>query len=183
MDKKQKRIEQMRKWRENNREVDLQRKREYYQKNKEHLDKVKKQYYKDNKEKVLIADKACKLLRKDELREYRRLRNQDRYKNDINFRIRKKLKARLYLAMKNNYISGIAVKNLSCTIGEFKIYLESKFQSGMNWENYGRGGWEIDHILPLSGFDLTKEDQIKIACHYTNLQPLWAGDNLKKSNK
>jgi hypothetical protein len=42
---------------------------------------------------------------------------------------------------------------------------------------------EINHILPLSGFDLTKEDQVKMACHYTNLQPLWAGDNLKKSNK
>lgn len=150
--------------------------------NKEHLDKVKKQYYIDNKENILMVDKAHKAANKDKYREYRRIKNQDRYANDINFKIRKKLKARLYAAMKNNYMSGVAVDNLGCSIQEFKNYLEGKFQPGMTWKNYGRGGWEIDHILPLSKFDLTKEDEIKVVCNYKNLQPLWAGDNLKKSN-
>ena len=51
----------------------------------------------------------------------------------------------------------------------------------MSWDNYGE--WHIDHIMPLSTFDLTNPDQLKEACKYTNLQPLWAEDNLHKSSK
>ena len=61
----------------------------------------------------------------------------------------------------------------------FKSYIESKFQEGMNWDNYGQ--WHVDHIKPLSL--ATTEQQIIELNHYTNLQPLWAVDNIKKSNK
>lgn len=66
--------------------------------------------------------------------------------------------------------------------------MESKFHnhpvSGecMTWNNWALHGWHIDHILPLSKFDLSDPEQVKIACNYTNLQPLWAEDNLRKSN-
>ena len=71
-------------------------------------------------------------------------------------------------------------KDLGCTIKELKIYLESKFQPGMTWENHGRFGWHIDHEVPLSSFDLTDREQFLKACHYTNLQPLWWNENLSK---
>jgi len=61
--------------------------------------------------------------------------------------------------------------------------LESKFQPDMNWDNWASDGWHIDHIKPLASFDLTDREQLLIACHYTNLQPLWAKDNIAKSDK
>lgn len=72
---------------------------------------------------------------------------------------------------------------IGCTKEELLKYLESKFSEGMSWENYGRKGWHIDHIIPCSFFDLTDTEQQKKCFHYTNLQPLWWDDNLRKSNK
>lgn len=64
-----------------------------------------------------------------------------------------------------------------------EYYIESKFEEGMNWNNWSHKGWHIDHIKPLSSFDLSKREEFLKACNYTNLQPLWAVDNFKKSNK
>lgn len=102
---------------------------------------------------------------------------------DDDFKLLRNLRARLNKAIKGNYKSGSAIKNLGCSISELKIYLESKFLSGMTWDNYGRDGWHIDHIVPLSSFNLQDTNELKKACHYTNLQPLWRIDNLVKSNK
>ena len=60
-------------------------------------------------------------------------------------------------------------------------YLQAKFTEGMTWENHG--DWHIDHIQPCCSFDLTDEEEQKKCFHYTNLQPLWAIDNLKKGGK
>lgn len=72
---------------------------------------------------------------------------------------------------------------LGCSVDECRKYLESKFLPGMTWENYGKSGWHIDHIIPCNLFDLTKpEEQLK-CFHYTNLQPLWETDNASKQDK
>jgi len=106
-----------------------------------------------------------------------------RLETDILFRLSCSLRSRLVHAIKNNQKSGSAVRDLGCSIEELKSYLESKFQPGMTWENYGLYGWHIDHIQPLSKFDLGNPEQFKVACHYTNLQPLWAEENLKKGSR
>ena len=90
---------------------------------------------------------------------------------------------RLNTALNGNYKSGSAVKNLGCTIEQLKQHLESKFQPEMSWDNWTTDGWHIDHIKPLASFDLTDKNQLLEACHYTNLQPMWAKDNLSKSDK
>ena len=71
---------------------------------------------------------------------------------------------------------------LGCSIDELKGYLESKFENGMSWENYGKGGWHIDPIKPCASFDLRSELNQKKCFHYTNLQPLWWEDNLSKGS-
>ena len=66
---------------------------------------------------------------------------------------------------------------------EFKSHIESKFKDGMSWDNYGRNGWHVDHIKPISKFDLNDLNQCKECWSLNNLQPLWWHENLSKSNK
>lgn len=82
------------------------------------------------------------------------------------------------MAFRTKAKTGSAVRELGCSIEELILWLESQFQPEMSWKNYGL--WHIDHRKPLSSFDLTKMDQVKVACHWSNLQPLWALDNLSK---
>jgi hypothetical protein len=79
--------------------------------------------------------------------------------------------------------SGSAVRDLGCSFEKLKRHLESQFQPGMTWKNYGLHGWHIDHIKPLVLFDLTNRKQFLEACNYKNLQPLWAKENLSKKGK
>jgi hypothetical protein len=90
-------------------------------------------------------------------------------------------RSRLFQIVKTKSLKSESLTGLSWE--QLVQYLESKFQPGMTWENYGRKGWHIDHIRPLSSFDLLNPEQLKQACHYTNLQPLWWFDNLIKSDK
>lgn len=100
---------------------------------------------------------------------------------DPTFRIKKNLRNRLNQAFKNNQKTGSAIDELGCSIDKLKEHLESQFADGMTFDNYGE--WHIDHIKPLDSFDLTNKEEMKKACNYTNLQPLWAEDNFKKGVK
>lgn len=148
-------------------------------------------------DKYKIKEKAWKLANKDRERENNRtwVRNNlehrraykralyKKQKQDINFVIKKNLRSRFSFGLKNNEKQNSVLKYLGCSIEEVKIYLQSKFQEGMTWDNYGIKGWHIDHIVPLERFDHTDESQIYEAWHYTNLQPLWWQDNLRKGIK
>lgn len=93
-------------------------------------------------------------------------------------RLSRILRNRLNLAVTNGTKAGSAVSDLGCTIAELRRHIEAKFAPGMTWENYG--DWHIDHLVPLALFDLANRGQLLKACHYTNLQPLWASENQRK---
>ena len=124
-------------------------------------------YYKRNKKQILLLQKEYK----------------NKKRKDVNFKLIANLRNRLSSVFRKNLKFGSAVKDLGCSTEFLKAYIEFKFQSGMSWNNYGISGWHIDHIIPLSKFDLTDREQFLQAVHYTNLQPLWAKDNIRKSNK
>lgn len=109
----------------------------------------------------------------------------DRKKTHLPTKIREKLKGRLkdFLKSKNKRKDKSIIDFLGCSIPDFIIYLENLFQEGMSWDNYGFKGWHIDHIKPISAFDPLNEDDLNKMSHYTNLQPLWAKDNLIKGDK
>lgn len=102
---------------------------------------------------------------------------------DPNFKIRRRLSTRIYIAVKLQRAdkTGSARDLLGCSPQELRVYLEGKFKPGMTWKNYGQ--WHVDHIKPCAKFDLTDPDQQRACFHFTNLQPLWARENLIKSAK
>ena len=104
-----------------------------------------------------------------------------RRNTDLLYKLRIGVRTRIKIALKNNSKRGRTIELIGIDIVGLKNYLETKFTDGMTWENYGLYGWHIDHIIPLSS--AKNEDEFTKLCHYTNLQPLWTEDNLKKSNK
>jgi hypothetical protein len=105
----------------------------------------------------------------------------DRLKTDPLFRLSRGLRTRLGAALHDDKKGGSAIRDLGCTIAELKIWLESQFAPEMTWENRGPV-WHVDHKIPLAAFDLTDPVELKQACHYTNLQPLFARDNHRKGS-
>ena len=106
---------------------------------------------------------------------------QNRKKIDIVFKVSCVSRTRLieFLKIKNITKKNKTFNYIGCTPQFLKEYLETKFVSGMSWDNHGE--WHIDHIIPLSS--AKNENDVYMLCHYTNLQPLWAEENLRKSNK
>lgn len=119
-------------------------------------------------------------------RERKRLYKNKRLKEDQAFRVKANLRIRLakMASRQENPQRGSHVKLLGCTTDFFLKYIEGLWTEGMSWENYGNTeeSWSLDHIKPLSSFDLLDEEQLKECCHYTNLQPLWHMDNVRKGN-
>lgn len=133
-------------------------------KNKTKDKEAKKAYYEKNKKQI-----------KNWIREY----NKTRRHNDINFRILVNLRRRLNNAINRHSKSKSTLELLGVGIPGLRLHLESQFQSGMSWDNYGK--WHIDHIKPCSSFDLSSKEEQQACFNYKNLQPLWAKDNLQKS--
>lgn len=141
----------------------------YRDKNKERIKEYNKKWYQENKH-IRKAYRAKK------------------YAEDPNFRVEANLRRCILSAIKNGYKSDSTLKLLGAPFTFVKEYIESQFESWMNWGNHGeynenRLTWHIDHIIPCASFDLTKpEEQVK-CFHYSNLRPLLAKENLIKSDK
>ena len=116
-------------------------------------------------------------------RKYEREYRSNRRKEDMFFKIKGNMSGRLSDLINKRNLSVNTLELIGCDRETFISYIEKQFTEGMTWENYGLKGWHVDHIVPLSSFDLTIESEVKKACHYTNLQPLWWKDNLEKGNK
>lgn len=110
-------------------------------------------------------------------------RYKERYETDPQFRMAVVLRKRIVMALKARGLSKSKSLRelLACTISDLKAHLESQFKPGMSWSNHG--AWHIDHIMPCAAFNLTLLAEQKACFHYSNLQPLWAEENLRKSAK
>ena len=169
----QKTLGQQKKWRDKNPEWVYNRQKKWRDENRELANEMKRNWLSKNPEK-----------RKEYRENYKprkREQRKERRNNDPIFNLTNRMRGRLrkYLTILNITKKNKTFEIVGCSPQFLKEHLEKQFVDGMTWEN--RSEWHIDHIIPLSSAK-TEEELYKL-CHYTNLQPLWAEENLKKSNK
>ena len=140
----------------------------------------KKAWTQNNLEKCREASKRWRHLNKEKCYESNKKSKRRQYHNNLTVRIKMSLRTRLYQALKGMTKHESATKLLGCAIEEFKHYIQQMFTEGMSWENHGE--WHLDHIKPCASFNLLDENERKICFHYTNFQPLWAMENILKSD-
>ena len=186
-------LKKAKKWKEKNKEKWLLYAKKFREENKEKYKQLYKNWYKKNKEKKLKKTQEWREKNKEKYKQlsknwyeknkkHIREKNKERYKTDPNFKMRSNISRRILLALKGKSKSANTMNLLGVSNIEFIWnHLEKQFKPGMSWEK--RHLIHIDHILPCSSFDLTKPEEQAKCFHYTNLQPLWASENLSKGNR
>lgn len=161
----------------------IKEKRDQYRKiNREKINAQKRQHYNLNAERIIEQNSKYK---KNNRSKYNDSKN-NRKKNDPLYKLRITISERIRQALKYHLAGRYKKKDstielLGCSIAELKIHLQNQFKKGMTWQNHGE--WHIDHIIPCAAFDLSKKEDCLKCFNYKNLQPLWAHENLSKSDK
>jgi hypothetical protein len=171
-----------------NKEKHSMKRKENYEKNKEYIKEKSRDYYNENKDKINDKRKNDKrsleyyYKNKEDVNSKAYQRMKEKRKNDPLFKLTHNIRTLIRLSLVNQFTtkSKKTIEILGCTFEEFKLHLESQFDDKMNWQNQGTY-WHMDHIIPISSAE-TEEDVYRLN-HYTNFQPLYWEDNLKKSNK
>lgn len=164
------RAEYNKQWCQENKEQLKEKQKKWCQENKEQRKEYQKQYQKQ-------YEQENKYKRNEYKKEYQK----ERRKTDVLFKLKHNLRSRTYQAFKNKGYSK-NTKTQEVLGVEWKVvktHIERQFKKGMSWSNYGE--WHIDHIIPLASAN-TEEELINL-CRYTNLQPLWAEENISKGCK
>lgn len=163
---KQQRAKELRaEYRKNNLEREREMNRQYNAENKEYLYEKKKEYIAAN------PDRVRRWWRND----------MDRRLSNPETKLIHYQRTRINQALRGKGKSKQTLELIGCTAAEFKAHIESQFQEGMSWDNYGE--WHVDHIKPCSIFNLLLDRDQEVCFNFRNTQPLWASDNLSKGNK
>jgi len=178
----------------NNKDKIVARYRRWMKENRNKVKEINRRSKEKNKEKAQIQTKIWREKNKEHIKDYKKIyrkkykqrnieRRRERRETEPLYNITNAVRCRI-----NDYLKKLDVikKNktfeiVGCNPQQLKEHLEKQFKNGMSWDNYGFYGWHIDHIIPLSS--ATTEEEMYKLCHYTNLQPLWATENIKKGGK
>lgn len=149
----------------------IKSKKRYIEK-KEYIKKQHKEYGQSHKEQIRLQNISTRKHTAEYLK--------NKYRTDTNFKIAHIIRGRVRDVLKGRTKGDTVANMLGCSIEEFKNYLGSLFLEGMSWDNHGKYGWHIDHIKPCAKFNLSDTEEQRKCFHYSNMQPLWAIDNLQK---
>lgn len=185
-----------RKWSAKNREKIRAKQRRYYHKDlvksrekqrvksfrfKERISAYGKKWREENKDRIRLTGKAYREKNRAAIHERIRVWTNKREKTNLGFLIMRRMRARTFYAVKTQ--NAKKPTGFGYDSGTLMAHLEKQFRPGMTWQNYGRRGWHIDHIIPCAEFDLTNPDHFKQCFALENLRPLWEQENIQKSDK
>ena len=175
---REKRRESNKKWYEENKEKKAAQGKIYREANKEKKAELDKKYSEDNKDKIALYQKKWREDNKDEFNKYRAVWRKERSQTHPTYKMKCALRSRTLKAFKSKGYkkSSTTEKMLGISYEKAKLHIERQFRDGMSWINHGE--WHIDHIIPLASAN-TEAELLKL-CHYRNLQPLLAKDNISK---
>jgi len=123
------------------------------------------------------ATNAWRIKNPEKVRAYKQKRLQD-----PTYKLLERYRTRVWWALKRNQKSAATQTLLGCSVEALREHLQAQFRPGMSWENYGPA-WHVDHRIPCAKFDLSDPQQQRECFHYTNLQPLFAAENLSKGDR
>ncbi len=158
-----------------------EKRHKHYCADRERILTVCSKYRRAHREKKAARDKVYRDTHRSKIRVWMREYVKRRRRTDSSFRIMGNLRHRIWRVLKGERKLVAFTKVLGCSADFLRQYLQAQFQPGMTWENYGK--WHVDHKRPCATFDLSKKREQKKCFHYTNLQPLWAIDNIRKRAK
>jgi hypothetical protein len=140
-------------------------------------------YEKANANKIAARKRAYRQRNRERIREVRAVYKRKRAFLDPLFRILNACRTRMHAVFRSNMVkkSTRSLQLIGCTSDQLREHIQSRFKPGMHWNNFGE--WEIDHIIPCKHFNLVEESEQLKCFHYSNLQPLWAEENRRKSAK
>jgi hypothetical protein len=161
-----------------NKDVKIKNQKKYVKKNILQVSNYQKSYREKNKEKLSTYIKQYRISNKEKINEREKTKKNNNPIHKLSHIVRNRI--RVYLKSVGKKKKNKTFDMIGCTPKQLKDYIEIKFTEGMSWEKIGRE-IHIDHIKPLSS--ATNEKELFALCHYTNLQPMWAKENLKKGNK
>ena len=165
-------------YRQANRDKELEKRKLRYLVNRPHLLVQRKIYYESNRNAEIERSKRYAKDNREEVATRRRRYGARRRSTDPVYRVVEALRKRVREAVKGHCKSARTLQLLGCSIERLREHISKQFKPGMSWENYGK--WHIDHIRPCASFNLAGQVQQRQCFHYTNLQPLWALENILK---
>jgi len=170
---------QAQKYYQQNLEQNKKRNKKYY---KEHHQEMS-EYYKEHCQEISEYQKEYRKTHHEHRRSYSRKYYCKKRQEDVKFRLNENMRTAIWRSLKGNKAGKHWETLLGCTLNELQICMEKQFTEGMSWDNYGM--WHIDHRIPISAFNFSSPEHLdfKRCWALSNLQPMWASENLRKSNK
>ena len=175
-------LEVNRQWKARNKERHRAGSRAWIENNPERAKETARRWVKNNPEKIKAAAKRWAKRHPEKVRANTRITGA-RLRATPSGRLKRNMGTMMCLALNGRKAGRHWETLVGYKIEDLKRHIESRFRQGMTWGNYGRGGWEVDHILPVASFDFDHEEEIKKCWALNNLQPLWSYENKSKGKR